>query len=542
MGYPEAQYAIDEILNNLSRVSGSGIPPKNVEMSLSTDNISIAVTWIGQKTTIQNKIVCTPGGVIIVAKEGSAPEGMTDGFYVKDYSGAEFWDHSENPIFIEGIEPNKTYYIRAFTYSDQRVFNYVENTQSITTGEVYMMGFKQTFSNYDAETTIEYIEANEHFTPMMTNVTSGDFTMGSWGVWYWLRKIKPYMVHADGTADYPLDPNDYTKKLDGTASDISNPEYDGGGFVWLPKLYMKETYSDDGNIREVRFSNNNTSSLTSDFKPLGFTKLVDGVSTELDGIWLPMFYLSEVDGEYKNIANTTPLSMVSSDEVMSKVISDFPDHAFLGGPIMNFLRDLEYMLFKTTDIQTKSGFGRGLYSDESSLPSNAVVNNGAFYGTGMLVRNMNKLFHSIVLGSYIGEVWDPFFMLINHNEEHYCGMMDNYDCENIGVRSSYVNLGQLYNVNTVTFPVKMTNISNKIGSVPIAINNNLGSNTTGLCDAFYGNSSTTGMFNAARLGSTVDHQCGPGYFTLTHTPANTETALNVVYAMVYLPPVEYSPE
>jgi len=42
---------------------------------------------------------------------------------------------------------------------------------------------------------------------------------------------KPCMLKNDGTVDYYLDPNDYTKKADGTASDIANTSYGGNAMM-----------------------------------------------------------------------------------------------------------------------------------------------------------------------------------------------------------------------------------------------------------------------------------------------------------------------
>jgi hypothetical protein len=39
------------------------------------------------------------------------------------------------------------------------------------------------------------------------------------------------MLKYDGTVDYYLDPNDYSKKLDGTASDVADPTYAGNAMM-----------------------------------------------------------------------------------------------------------------------------------------------------------------------------------------------------------------------------------------------------------------------------------------------------------------------
>ena len=95
------------------------------------------------------------------------------------------------------------------------------------------------------------------------------------------RANKPWMVRADGTPDYRLDENDYTKKEDGTASDVSNTSYNGGAFSWLAKIYKQEYML--GNDRVVKFSMRERDG----FEPVGFK---DPSNNVLEGVWIPMFY------------------------------------------------------------------------------------------------------------------------------------------------------------------------------------------------------------------------------------------------------------
>jgi hypothetical protein len=58
-------------------------------------------------------------------------------------------------------------------------------------------------------------------TPAAMGSTS--FNYGSWKNAFFMPR--PCMLKFDGTVDYYLNPNDYSKKEDGTASDITNFEY-----------------------------------------------------------------------------------------------------------------------------------------------------------------------------------------------------------------------------------------------------------------------------------------------------------------------------
>lgn len=48
-------------------------------------------------------------------------------------------------------------------------------------------------------------------------------------------KCTPVMMKYNGTVDYELDPNDYTKKKDGTPSDINNNKYNGNVMMQYQK-------------------------------------------------------------------------------------------------------------------------------------------------------------------------------------------------------------------------------------------------------------------------------------------------------------------
>lgn len=72
----------------------------------------------------------------------------------------------------------------------------------------------------------------------MTPASMGDttFSSGSWANAFFIPK--PCMVRYNGTVDYYLDPSDYSKKEDGTASDIADPNYNGNammewGLIWF---------------------------------------------------------------------------------------------------------------------------------------------------------------------------------------------------------------------------------------------------------------------------------------------------------------------
>ena len=135
---------------------------------------------------------------------------------------------------------------------------------------------------------IEYTGVNKDYTPLSLNKQTGAMTLNSWAGHPILEANKPYMVRKDGTPDYRLKEDDYTKKEDGNGSDVANTSYAGGAFSWLKKIYKQEYMV--GNDRYVNFS----MSPRDGFEPVGF---IDGDGKELEGVWLPMFYGAILDPE-----------------------------------------------------------------------------------------------------------------------------------------------------------------------------------------------------------------------------------------------------
>ena len=63
------------------------------------------------------------------------------------------------------------------------------------------------------------------------------FSYGDWSDAFFIPK--PCMVGFDGKVKYYLDPNDYSKKLDGTRSDYNDLSYDGNVMVEFPLIWWK---------------------------------------------------------------------------------------------------------------------------------------------------------------------------------------------------------------------------------------------------------------------------------------------------------------
>lgn len=330
---------------------------------------------------------------------------------------------------------------------------------------------------------IEYIGRNSNYVPL-TVTKGGGFSLNSWGGFPLLKANKPYMVHSNGMPDYRLDENDYTKKEDGTASDVANASYDGGAFAWIMKICKREYMA--GMDRYVLFSFDKQEG----FEPVGF---VDKDGNELEGRWLPMFYGSVLNADTKpkmtSLSGLQPGYNRTTDQEHTAIVNFGERANFFGGPFVETLIDLLIMFAKTTDIQEAYGQGNSGGYDASLAPTNgvkqnAVVGGGQFYGTSDS-KSLNKILHSIVLGSWQQWQRDPYEIIVNGHVK----VSTDYKYDPTG--ATYTDTGIVVpdnmtwdsNHNALDYPLEYRTVKG-YGAVPGGLMKG-GSTSTGGCDGLW---------------------------------------------------------
>ena len=541
MGYAEAQYTIDEVN------STTGLPPMAVtHVNIEIKNGNTEIKFMASDSAVDGHIICYVGKVVIVRKVGSAPTSINDGTVVATIDREHVFDYYASPYVLTG-DSTLAYYA-LFTISDHGVVNKepVVKYPSIT---FYRAAFHQDFTELDPSKTITYLnwgDISSSQRPMYTNEDTGTPTYGDWANFYVLKENKPYMVKSDFTADYALDPNDYTKKLDGSDSDVSNTSYAGlGAFAWIPKFYMKEVYASNGNSRDVYFSNEKEDS---NFKPVGFYDYSVG---ETNGIWIPMFYpVGSLMA--KSLAENDILTGMILATQKQKVDMSGANARFLGGSIMNAYRDLCYLLYKHTNIQEVGGYGN---CNGSSNFSNPVLSNGVvsgFKGTGKLSdsssrKQANKAFHSNVLFSYELSLRDPYTISYGNGSGQKIRLRStNYyspDSSDYSTAEGDVYFSS-YKSRVNHYGSKLELPPNTKGSTAMKSSINAGnggaSNATGLCDREnWGTDSSKKCIAFRLIGRGYDTACGPAALWIDDD-SSYETSVTG-FAVMLIPPANYSP-
>lgn len=329
------------------------------------------------------------------------------------------------------------------------------------------------------------IGMNKNYKNAVRNESTGSLALNDWADHPVIKANKPYMVKADGTPDYRLAEDDYTKKLDGTASDVSNASYNGGAFAWFPRIYKHERM--EGNDRTVLFS----MTARDGYAPNGF---IDPSNNVLEGVWLPMFYGSRLgaDGSTPKMVSLAGLqpSYGTTAAQERTALQNFSARAqFLGGPIVETIIDFLIMMSGTTDLQSAYGYGNCSGYDASLSPTygvkqNAVVGGGQFYGTDD-TKSLNKIFHSIVLGSYQQWMRDPYEVVVNGRvkvSKNYA-----YDLTGAAYADTGITVPQRSDWdsghNKLEYPTEYRTVSG-YGAVPAGSMAG-GSTATGGCDGFW---------------------------------------------------------
>ena len=194
-------------------------------------------------TIIDGQVACVVEKVIIRRKLGSAPISETDGDLVLEIKRKDFGTY-KNEYFVDNtLSPSigDIYYYKAFPMSTTGFYNTnpANETDGIKCKNYNLYGFKLDQNESDPSSMITYIEDNKCFESARMDYNSDKFKYGDWKDSWFIKNLKPCMLKYDGTVDYELDKNDYTKKLDGTDSDVANASYGGNAMIGIPKVYWK---------------------------------------------------------------------------------------------------------------------------------------------------------------------------------------------------------------------------------------------------------------------------------------------------------------
>lgn len=228
-----------------------------------------------------------------------------------------------------------------------------------------VFGVKITESESDPERRVIYTDDAEGMEPVKVTTSNGNVDYKDWKDTWIFEKIYPAMVKTNGTIDYKLNPDDYSKKEEGGNSEVASTSYDGNAFVVVEKFYTK--FGMDGDNETIQISDEEQDG----FEAIGFIRQ-DG--SEADRIFLPMFM-----GSYDS--NSKLRSISGQDVKYSVSFTDFRTAAQKNGSTYDIeswataqiMQAIYLVLMKNTNPWTALGKGR----QYSGIKTGVLNNKGA---------------------------------------------------------------------------------------------------------------------------------------------------------------------
>lgn len=239
----------------VTRVSGTYVaeyPIGKGKFSVAPDNVSginatageteVSIQWSDPADkTVDGQLVSKWAGTYLVRNESRIPVDENDGTVLVNNKVKD--TYKTNPFIDSGLVAGKTYYYNLFPYSDEGKVNRDYKGFSINLQKVVKYGIRIDQNNSDPDTAVTYLYDAVGKKPAKVNLETGEFDYGDWADVGFVKDCKPCMLRYDGTVDYYLNPNDYSKKEDGTPSDFNNPDYEGNAMVEFPLWYFKHSKS-----------------------------------------------------------------------------------------------------------------------------------------------------------------------------------------------------------------------------------------------------------------------------------------------------------
>jgi hypothetical protein len=217
---------------------------------------------------------------------------------------------------------------------------------------------------------IEYTDGAVNWLPATMGTT---FDGGSWSQSWLFKNIKPCMLK-NGVVQYYLNPNDFTKKVDGTAADITSGT-DGDVMIEFPMVYYK--FYSETDINGVSWVGCRFSLTSPD------SSYCANAFLSQSGVIQNVMYMAAYDGfTYNNALR----SLSGKVPTVKQTISAFRTLATANGTGYQqqewskrvLLQAMFVMMFKGTDSQAL--LGKGVTSASAAINTGTMDTKGMYWG------------------------------------------------------------------------------------------------------------------------------------------------------------------
>ena len=266
-------------------------------------------------------------------------------------------------------------------------------------------GIKISKKEKNPDKRVTYIHDAKDLQPARMNFDTGVFEYGSWQgrAFAAPENNYPCMVKADGTEDYKLMQEDYTKKEDGAASDVANTDYAGNAMAafkggWLCQY---ETEADEFIIwSNVKYD---------DGYNAYHRTAPDGSIRE--GFYRHIYMPTLIDGKARSISGAEIMGGFTAQQERQLCKANGEAWEQSTWQQWNYIICLLKIMAKTDDLQAAYGYGNCDSNTWKPLPTGTLNGKGQFYGSRSINQQV-KVFHTEALW---GDKWERLAGLIVDN-------------------------------------------------------------------------------------------------------------------------------
>ena len=331
--------------------------------------------YVSASDTVKVEITAKlPSGVA-----GAVIRRSTTGYPTSETEGELFKNITANGTYTDtNVTVGVVYYYSAFPYTSTGAYNRSEaNRTSVTPKKRdYLFGYDlvKATSSPTGRVTYPSDVDNAAFTPAAMNFSTGKFNYGGWAFDPGEKFMpRPCMLTYAGVVDHYLNPNDYTKKVNGTTSKVTDTSFGGNAMMEWPKIYTKRWESNG--VYHFRCSD------TPQDDTWDCWCNYDRNNNQIDHFYTPIYFGSLVSGKLRSISgaansvNTTAANEIAyakanGNDWYTEVLAD-----------RLLLQDLLVMMARSTECQTAFGYGRCKSSNSNAIAPGTMNTKGMFWGS-----------------------------------------------------------------------------------------------------------------------------------------------------------------
>jgi hypothetical protein len=272
-----------------------------------------------------------------------------------------------------GLEKDTEYFYRLFPYSATGAINSDESQViSVVPLEYNVWGVAIDETNSDPLNALTY-------TDNAVGMTPGG---GDWDETDLFKNIRPCMLK-NGVVQYYLDPNDFTKKADGTAADITSGN-DGDVMIEIPKMAYSIVRANNTLYVQITDNPNPPQDYDpatgegSNYRFYGHTRDTEG---DRDFLYVSAYEGYVSSSKLRSLSGKTPTTNQSMSNFRTYAQANGSGYDMLAFYPLTLLQTMYIVRFKNLNSQAALGLGYvGQTSGKQSATTGGTNTSGMYYG------------------------------------------------------------------------------------------------------------------------------------------------------------------